>query len=217
MKYFLLSFLFIFINCSGDDSEDTNNESITYKVQVNFTWSSSTHPTKFPSNAHFSPLIGATHSSSVNLWNSGEIASEGIEEMAEIGATSLLKSEITNTIGFNSIISGDRADSPGTTSVTFKVDVDNPYVTLVSMLVPSPDWFVGVNAIKLLNEDGTWIDNKTVVLHVYDSGTDDGLDFTSTNIDSNPKQNISLLSSNSANTDFTNGDPSVGTFVFTKI
>ena len=70
-------------------------EVATYRVTFTSTWSAATHPgSNFPSNAHFSPLIGATHNVSATFWLSGTIASPGIEQMAELGATSILRSEI---------------------------------------------------------------------------------------------------------------------------
>ena len=36
------------------------------------------------------------------------------------------------------------------------------------MVAPSPDWFVGVSALSLLAEDGTWKEREEVALRVYD-------------------------------------------------
>ena len=45
------------------------------------------HPLDFPSSAHFSPLIGATHTAEVGFWREGGAASDGIIDMAERGLT----------------------------------------------------------------------------------------------------------------------------------
>ena len=55
------------------------------------------------------------------------------------------------------------------------------------------------------------------MLLLYDAGTDDGATFTSGNADSDPAQPISRLTSESGDTDFTDGAPAVGTFVFEKL
>ena len=65
-----------------------------YTVSFEAIWSFENHPTNFPPNPHFSPLIGATHDGSVVFWTPAGIASDGIESMAETGQTGLLTSEI---------------------------------------------------------------------------------------------------------------------------
>ena len=55
------------------------------------------------------------------------------------------------------------------------------------------------------------------MLRLYDAGTDDGTTFTAANADSDPAQPISRLSSESGDTDFTDGNSEVGTFLFEKL
>src|SRR5262245_10923006 len=58
----------------------------SYTVTFTSTWSASSHPVDFPANAHFSGLIGATHDDRVRFWREGELASAGIQAMAELGS-----------------------------------------------------------------------------------------------------------------------------------
>ncbi|MFO1512860.1 MAG: spondin domain-containing protein [Verrucomicrobiota bacterium] len=58
-----------------------------------------------------------------------------------------------------------------------KRDVTFP-VTLVSMIAPSPDWFVGVDGLSLI-ADGQWATNKVVTLYGKDAGTDSGASYSS--------------------------------------
>jgi hypothetical protein len=51
-------------------------------------------------------------------------------------------------------------------------------VSVVSMLAPSPDWFIAVSNINLI-ENNEWVVNKTITVDIYDSGTDDGSTFLS--------------------------------------
>jgi hypothetical protein len=46
------------------------------------------------------------------------------------------------------------------------------------MIAPSPDWFVGVDSLNLI-ENGEWVTNKIVTLYGRDAGTDSGITFTS--------------------------------------
>jgi hypothetical protein len=66
---------------------------VEYGVRFDATWSATSHPGTYPTGAHFSPLIGVTHNDQVTFWESGDIASSGIEQMAETGGTSILQSE----------------------------------------------------------------------------------------------------------------------------
>ena len=148
-----------------------------YRVTFNATWSAETHPTNFPSNPHFSGLVGATHHGDVRIWQTGEIASDGIELMAETGGQSELLHEIEHLIEDGDAygeLSGDvLRTSPSMISLEFPAVSTHPYVTLVSMVAPSPDWFVGVSALPLM-ENGAWRERIEVNLRVYDAGTDDG-------------------------------------------
>jgi len=188
----------LFACSSSDEQKEFAVEGVgdvTYRVIFKATWSAATHPDDFPSNPHFSGLIGATHNLQANFWGDGQIASSGIESMAETGSKTELTEEINQQINIgdaDKIISvGGIARSPDQIEITsFPVSGDFPYITLVSMLAPSPDWFVGVAGLSLI-ENGLWIENKTIDLFVYDAGTDDGATYTSPDADSNPKQPIS--------------------------
>ncbi len=184
-----------------------------YEVTFQATWSAATHPQDFPSNPHFSGLIGGTHNGSVSFWDVGGSASPGIEDMAETGDKSPLDSEVNAAIsagtGF-SLISGFAVNpSPGSTVKTFQMRSTHPLVTLVTMIAPSPDWFVGVSGLRLF-ENGAWKDNVVVDLDPYDSGTDSGSTFTSLNDDTDPQEPITNLSDAFPFT----GTPPLGTFTF---
>ena len=155
-----------------------------YQVVFNATWSQPTLPTNWPANAHFSGLVGGTHNETVRFWHDGETASEGIRLMAELGQKTTLLNEIATAItsgkGHFQLSGGGISQSPGSVSLVFPQAMrrDYPLVTLVSMIAPSPDWFVGVDSLSLL-EDGQWITNKVVTLYGKDAGTDSGATYTS--------------------------------------
>ena len=185
-----------------------------YRITFNATWSATTHPTDFPPGAHFSPLIGAVHNESVSFWADSAIASPGIEQMAETGGTGLLTREIRAEIPDNvlSVVTGRGIGSPASTTISeVVVTLDHPLITLVTMIAPSPDWFVGTAGQSLQNEFGQWVDELTVVLYPYDSGTDDGSSYRSPNADSSPKQLIRSLRGVSPFSD----EP-IGTYTFTR-
>ena len=191
-------------------------EMATYRVTFTSTWSTATHPgSSFPSNAHFSPLIGATHNVSATFWLSGTIASPGMEQMAELGATSILRSEIDAAgVYVREIIAGPgMATSPAQVKTPlFMVSRTHPLVTLVTMIAPSPDWFVGVHDLSLLDEQGDWQEEIIVTLYPYDAGSDDGADYASADVEPATHQPIALLT---GQTPFST-EP-IGTFTFTRV
>ena len=165
-----------------------------YDVTFEATWSAGTHPGAYPAGAHFSPLIGATHNPGVGFWQPGGIATSGIESMAETGGTATLAGEINAAITAGTakaVITGSGINSPGSTSTTLRVTPQHSRVTLVTMVAPSPDWFVGVDSLNLL-ENGVWVD-KTVELYAYDAGSDNGVNFNSPNSNTSPKEPIALI------------------------
>ena len=153
------------------------------------------------------------------IWQPGQNASDGIEGMAETGSTGLMLTEIQFAIdqGYasSSIEGGGIPLSPGATDVGFVVNRDNPLVTLVSMLAPSPDWFIGVNSLRMIDENGDFLDSVTIALNLYDSGTDGGERFTDPDQDI-PRSPIALVSSFPPDTDFFDGRPPVGTLTLTR-
>ena len=89
-----------------------------YRVTFESTWSRESHPVDFPNDAHFSPLIGGTHSSQARFWMPGGLATPGIQAMAERGRVSPLDTEVQAAIAAGtafSVIRGGAIDrSPGT-------------------------------------------------------------------------------------------------------
>jgi hypothetical protein len=213
--FFIIFIAISLFSCTNNDTSDPN--AIKYRVTFTSTWSATTHPTNFPSSPHFSGLVGATHTEAVSLWSVGFKSSPGIESMAETGSKSIFESEISATENVEYYLSGPGVgSSPSSVSFDFSISEEYPYVTLVSMLAPSPDWFVGVSKLPLFI-DGAWVRSKTVTLNVYDAGSDNGKIFDSNNLDTSPKEVIRLLSSAASDTDFSSGQPDVGTFYFEKL
>ncbi len=168
----------------------------TFQVTFNGTWSANTHPASFPPGPHFSGLIGGTHNDAFVMWQADGLASTGIKDMAELGAKSALSGEVEAAIEAGtawSVLSGAGINpSPASVSLTFEAHSDYPLVSLVSMIAPSPDWFVGVSGLELM-ENGQWLASVTVDLLPYDGGTDSGGIYTSANSATTPPAPIRRL------------------------
>jgi hypothetical protein len=188
-----------------------------YRVTFEATWDASTHPTDFPPNPHFSGLVGGTHRASVSFWQPGGLATEGIRLMAERGRQSPLDLEVDAAIraghAQNLLVGGDVPSSPGSQSLDFDVTPGFPLVTLVTMVAPSPDWFVGVSGLSLL-EGGDWVAERTVELFPYDAGTDSGVSYRSADRVTAPPIAIHRLAG--APVDVAGSVASMGRFVFRR-
>ncbi len=226
----LVPALILLLRCNGSDSPMTASSVTTtttappspaataeYRVTFEATWSRDTHPNMFPDNPHFSGLIGATHQQDVRFWQEGFLASNGMESMAERGSKTPLDQEVDKAIAegrAQNLLSGGGINrSPGLVSLDFTASIEHPFVTLVSMVAPSPDWFVGVSALSLL-QDGDWANEIVVELHPYDAGTDSGTSYASRDKDTVPPIPISRIDGPPLQVGGT--VPPVGTFTFQR-
>ncbi|MCP3918487.1 MAG: hypothetical protein GY711_23320 [bacterium] len=190
------------------------DEVVRYEVRFDATWSAQTHPGAYPGGAHFSGPIGGTHGGATHFWEEGELASPGIESMAETGSQSALRNEVEAAIAAGlagQVVSGGGINSPGSRTISFPATEEFSAITLVTMIAPSPDWFVGVDGLDL-RAGGQWADGLVVELLAWDSGTDSGTSFNSPNQDTNPAEPIHLITGGP----FTGSDP-LGTFTFTLV
>jgi len=124
------------------------------------------------------------------------LASGGIERMAEEGSQSPLDGEVAAAIASGEAEPFVRGvglgSTPGIEQVEFDITTGFPYVTVVSMIAPSPDWFVGVGGLPLI-ANGQWRDEVVVELFPWDAGTNNGASYESGNAGPVPAQPISLL------------------------
>ncbi len=180
----------------------------TYRATLRSAWTAAAFGTQFPSGAHFSGLVGATHHAGVAFWAEGQLAAPGIQNVAELGSKVAFISEVNTAIAAgtaSAVLSGPGIAGSQTEAVLgFTVTPSHPQLTLVSMVAPSPDWFVGVVGLAL-HQDGVWHDMLSVPLEVYDTGTDSGLTFASANQVTAPAGPLLLLSSAEGDTDFAKG------------
>ena len=193
IRYLLLTgFISLLGACSGSGSGSGSGSSdpnaIQYRVTFTEAWDATGFPTQFPPNSHFSSLIGAVHGPGADFFELNQAASPGVESMAETGSTFGLRSEFETAIAAGNgleVISGSGISNSNTSvSTEFTVSAAFPLVSLFSMVAPSPDWFVAVDGVDLSDGSGGFVDNLKVDLVVYDSGTDNGVSFTSGDSDS---------------------------------
>ena len=131
----------------------------TYKVNI----------TNLTPGQSFTPILTATHSSAASIYLPGTTASSELETLAEEGnvapLTSLLNSMPASVM---QVVSGSGLTTPGvTTSLSIMGGNTFDRLSIVAMLIPTNDAFVGVNTA--LPTDG---EVTVVYAYAYDAGTE---------------------------------------------
>jgi hypothetical protein len=133
---------------------------MTYKVEIQ----------NLTSSAYFTPILVAAHTSKVNLFTVGEVASANIRAMAEGGDIAGLAQDVASVGGKTVLNPAAGLLEPGkkTTANLGFVGHGNSRLSIVAMLVPSNDAFIGLRSLPLPRHPGVY----TYDLKVYDSGTE---------------------------------------------
>ena len=166
---------------SASDPVAAFASSAKYAVTFRGAWTSAVTPGGVVGGAHFSRLIGGVHNAAVTFLESGEMSSAGVEAMAEVGGWTGLRGEVLAAApDALSSISGDTdsISATGSQSLTASLSTEHPRVTLVTMIAPSHDWFVGVSGLSLLDSEGLWLRSHAANLYPWDAGTEDGTGFS---------------------------------------
>ncbi|XP_073949802.1 spondin-2-like isoform X1 [Choristoneura fumiferana] len=172
-----------------------------YEVTFEGSWSRNIHPRLYPESdwlPRFSDLVGASHAADYVLWAPGNLASDGLKDLAEHANTSTLEAEIREKIGdgIRTLIKGKghgykKMENP--TRAVFRTDNTNHLITVAIALYPSPDWFLGVTRFELCEEDNTWLKEREINLYPWDAGTDSGISYESANIETFPQDAVSRV------------------------
>ena len=180
---------------SSEDAHSNSANSLNYTFTLKIIWSSSTHPVQYPAGAHFSGIVGASHNQSYTLFQLGQIASAGVQQVAETGGSSTLRSELESKKSaghVDVVLSGSGPSVSVSSKFQATVSKEHPLISLVTMIAPSPDWFIGISNVNLL-KDNTLINKIVIPLYPLDAGTDSGLTYASPNSVMNPVAVISPL------------------------
>jgi hypothetical protein len=125
--------------------------------------------TNLTQGLHFTPVITAAHTNEASIFTPGMAATSELQAMAEGGDISGLATILSN-------VDANISENPATgllapsmsTSYTLNTDANNTQLSLVAMVLPSNDGFVGLNNWKVPAEAGTY----TIFLNAYDAGTE---------------------------------------------
>ncbi|KAG7484599.1 hypothetical protein MATL_G00051520 [Megalops atlanticus] len=164
-------------------------------------WSPQTFPKQYPvyrPPAQWSKLIAVTHNTQYRLWQEGAPASAGVRSFAELGVTVDLVKEAREARKRRAVGTMYRTagipSGVGHSSTELLLQPRNPQLSLMVKLIPSPDWFVGVDGLNLCEGD-QWRQEVTLDLRPFDAGTDSGFTFSSPDYPTNPPENITQITS----------------------
>ncbi|XP_046611216.1 spondin-2-like isoform X2 [Neodiprion virginianus] len=196
--WFLASFLiilpiFVEARVSRNDICKSNTLAV-YKLRMDTHWSNETFPKQYPlyrPAAQFSRLLGMVHDPSYVLWRNGTEAKQEIRMVAEKGVGELLEQRqgVQDVFAAPPVVRG-----VGSTETIFYSDGKHHLVSVISKIVPSPDWFVGLDSYELCS-NGRWISNVSVQVGPFDAGTDNGFTFTAPDWPSEPTSPIIAITS----------------------
>ena len=176
-------------------AQSSGGGSARYRLTFEGAWTRTVTPGGLPGSAHFSSLIGAVHNDQVSFWRSGDRASRELERVAELGIQDQLAALMersrprVHAVLERSLPRGGAASA----AIEFEATRDHPLVTLVTMIAPSPDWFVGVSGLSLLDGQNEWLTGREVDLFPYDAGTEDGTEFSLDNPATVPRETITSI------------------------
>ncbi|XP_055526825.1 spondin-2 [Wyeomyia smithii] len=179
-------------------SESCNSEALVfYRIRLVTNWSKELFPKHYPEfrpPPQWSMTYGQSHNASFHLFQLNELASESVKTFAETGHAHALEEELTNSnaalydeFHLHKILKGQ-----GASEGTFFVDGRHSKVSFITKVIPSPDWFIGLDSFNLCSS-GRWIDNITIDLSPIDAGTSNGLTFTSPKWPTNPPSAIETI------------------------
>ena len=167
-----------------------------YNISLNSVWSLKTHPYWTPLEPQILPFLSFSHKKDNNILQLGKVPDLGFEKYIEEGNTKLLINSILRSKKKNEIRSytkGSKIHSPDIVDNILRVTKEHPYITFIAPIHPSPDWFIGVSNIQLYFPQTGWVEEIKIPVQIYDAGTDDGIDFTSNNINTKSSAGIQYL------------------------
>ncbi|MEO2054787.1 MAG: spondin domain-containing protein [Nitrospira sp.] len=117
----------------------------------------------------FTPILVSAHDSTGNLYDVGVTASLGLQKMAEGGDLTDLKADLdTITATYTDSAAPLLAGSSVTVNLNADAATGNTKLSVVSMLLPTNDAFLGLDAIDIPVASGAY----TYFLNAYNAGTE---------------------------------------------
>ncbi len=126
--------------------------------------------TNLTQGIYFTPLLIAAHDNTADIFQTGQAASVELQAMAEGGDISGL-SNLLNGIAIVEENPAAGLLAPGSSTTTATIDTegtDYDRLSIVAMMLPTNDGFVGLDAWSIPETAGTYV----IHVNAYDAGTE---------------------------------------------
>ena len=140
----------------------------------------------------FTPRLVVAHDTTYDAFEVGQDASTALAWLAEAGVIDDAQSADSSGQNFEAELGPVATDNVSNTwqrfgglvapssTVSYPFDtMDKPYLSVLTMLIPTNDAFAGLDSIEIPTEAGTY----TYMLHAYDAGTELNDELNSTRTD----------------------------------
>ncbi len=194
----LLVGLFILSCTKSSVNESTAYSEAVYSVEFTGKWK--TPEFGLPPSVHFTTIVGMIHNNQTYMWKEGELASWGVERIAESGNAGPMLLEIDSIVALGKAISYVVINAPtptGSNKTNVYCNSNYSFISFETMLAPTPDWFTGISSFNLF-QNNKWITDTTIFLYSYDAGTETGDVFGYDNPETNPREKVHLLTPSKA-------------------
>ena len=125
--------------------------------------------TNLTHGSHFTPLLVAAHPDSMHLFEVGKPASDKLQAMAEGGDISGLTADVDAAGGDNVANPAAGLLAPGdSTSFSLTTGDGNDRLSVVAMVLPTNDGFVGMDSLPIPATPGSY----TFKMNAWDAGTE---------------------------------------------
>jgi len=74
----------VFDLIASESSDIDSSKTVEYTCTFSNLWTEERHPTLYPNQAHWSPMVVVAHSGGYTMWSDGTLASGGVEDVAEV-------------------------------------------------------------------------------------------------------------------------------------
>lgn len=148
------------VSCDGTDKVIIDNfggkcrsDSLAvYKVTLEGHWSREIFPKHFPEvrpPAQFSQSFGVSHSTNFTLFKVDTIASPGLKEFCETTKTAEWENQKNSKMVFDEFSIPKLSNPMDKIDSRLFVQSNNSLISLVTKIIPSPDWFIGIESLEV--------------------------------------------------------------------
>ncbi|XP_077294488.1 spondin-2-like isoform X2 [Arctopsyche grandis] len=182
---------FILSKCSATELNSNSSQSyyqnncdpatmVVYRMSLVTNWTEELFPKSYPKwrpPAQWSQVFGQTHNSKHRIFSVGQLSSTALKKFSERGDLLRLSKSISKKSIFDQFTSSAIHKGDGISEQDIFLGDHHTKVSLLCKIVPSPDWFIGIDSLDLC-ENGHWIESLNISVDPLDAGTQGGLTFT---------------------------------------